>query len=289
MSAQNVSTQSDAGEAIQVTSSPSIFAQETLFYTTDTEYIKNRAEGKTGEGRQKGYLLLYVIDRHGTLEYKGNVYPLAPHNVILIDCARPYRCLPAEESGWEILSCFFNGISAPGYSKYISDHSSRPVFSIDNRKTVLSLFWQVHSLHGKNADYSEILISMNITRILTEICMFHLSEPVQSAEYPDVINCVFYHLNNYYMQKITLDGLAEKFFVNKHYLMREFKRCAGKTVMQYLTEVRIAKAKNLLRYSAKSIEEIAAETGFCHATHLIRTFRKTEQVTPLFYRKQWTL
>ena len=276
-------------EIIRTASAPSVFAKETLLYAEETGYIKNGTEADPGEGRQKGYLLLYVIGEGGRLEYQGQTYALKPHDVIFIDCTKRHRYAPAPGAGWEVIYLRFGGSAAAGYHKYITDHTRCPVFSIDNQKTVQSLFWQIHSLHSKQADYSELLISMNITRILTEICMFHLDAPVQSAQYPDVVNYVFYHLNTYYMEKITLDMLAEKFFVNKHYLMREFKRCAGKSIMEYLTEVRLNKAKNLLRYSAKSIEEIAAETGFCHATHFIRTFRKSEQVTPLFYRKQWSI
>ncbi len=276
-------------EIIKAVSAPSVFARETLLYVEETGYIKNGTEAQPADGRPKGYLLLYVIAEEGRLEYQGQCYRLKPHDVIFIDCAKRHRYAPAPGAGWEVIYLRFSGSAAPGYEKYITDHTSCPVFSIDNQKTVQSLFWQIHSLHSKQADYSELLISMNIIRILTEICMFHLSAPVQAAQYPDVVNYVFHHLNTFYMEKITLDMLAEKFFVNKHYLMREFKRCAGKSIMEYLTEVRLSKAKNLLRYSSKSIEEIAAETGFCHATHFIRTFRRVEQVTPLFYRKQWTI
>lgn len=276
-------------EIIKTVSAPSVFAKETLLYAEETCYIKNGTDPNPVDGKQKGYLLLYILAENGKLEYQGQHYFLKAHDVIFLDCTKKHRYSPVSDTGWEVIFFYFSGAAAPGYYKYVADHTNCPVFSIDNKKTVQSLFWQIHSLHNKQADYSELLISMNITRILTEICMFHLSEPVQSAQYPDVVNYVFYHLNTFYMDKITLDMLAEKFFVNKHYLMREFKRCAGKSIMEYLTEVRLSKAKNLLRYSSKSIEEIAAETGFCHATHFIRTFRKSEQVTPLFYRKQWSI
>lgn len=57
------------------------------------------------------------------------------------------------------------------------------------------------------------------------------------------------HLDEHYAEKITLDDLAKRFFINKFYLSKIFKETYGTTVNNYLISKRITRAKQLLRFS----------------------------------------
>jgi two-component system response regulator YesN len=92
------------------------------------------------------------------------------------------------------------------------------------------------------------------------------------------------YIQDYYQKNITLSGIAEKFFINPSYLSDMFKRNMSMTFSQYLSGIRIGKAKQLLTYTDYSIEEIAAKTGFNDYRQMIRTFKQTERCTPSEYR-----
>lgn len=84
-----------------------------------------------------------------------------------------------------------------------------------------------------------------------------------------------------------LDELAEKFFINKFYLSKIFKETYGTTVNNYLISKRITRAKQLLRFTDMTVDEIGAAVGMEDANYFSRMFRKVEGISPREYRKQW--
>lgn len=62
------------------------------------------------------------------------------------------------------------------------------------------------------------------------------------------------YLDEHYAEKIVLDNLAERFFVNKFYMTKIFKEKYGTTIVNYLIFKRITKAKQLLRFTDMTID-----------------------------------
>ena len=96
------------------------------------------------------------------------------------------------------------------------------------------------------------------------------------------------YLDNHYSEKITLEGLSEIFFVNKYTLSREFKELYGTSIINYLLLVRITHAKQMLRFTNLSVDEIGASCGITPLYYFSRTFKKIEGISPLEYRRQWS-
>ena len=84
------------------------------------------------------------------------------------------------------------------------------------------------------------------------------------------------YLDLHFAEKITLDALAERFYINKFYLTRVFKEQFGLSVTNYLTQLRITQAKRLLRFTGKSVENVAQECGLNDANYFSRLFKKVE-------------
>ncbi len=73
--------------------------------------------------------------------------------------------------------------------------------------------------------------------------------------------------------------------VNDFVLKKEFKRVFGKTVFEYTTDLRMSKAKKLLKHSTKPIYEISEIVGYKNSTHFTAAFKKKTKITPKVYRK----
>ena len=95
------------------------------------------------------------------------------------------------------------------------------------------------------------------------------------------------YLDENYESKISLDSLCSKFFISKHYLTHSFKEQFGMTITSYLLSVRITHAKQLLRFTNKSVEEIGYEVGIGAPHYFSRVFKEVEGVSPTVYREQW--
>ena len=89
------------------------------------------------------------------------------------------------------------------------------------------------------------------------------------------------------MENLSLDGLAELFFIDKFYLTKIFKAQYDTTINSYLNQVRITKGKELLRFSQLPIEEIGEKVGIPEPNYFARVFKKIEGISPSMYRAQW--
>ena len=85
---------------------------------------------------------------------------------------------------------------------------------------------------------------------------------------------------------LSLNSIAEQFYMNKCYLSRIFKEITGFTVNGYLHARRIQKARSLLMQNSMNISEVSEAAGYENLTYFERVFKKHTGMSPLEYRRQ---
>jgi AraC-like DNA-binding protein len=91
-------------------------------------------------------------------------------------------------------------------------------------------------------------------------------------------------LDGGYTTPITIEQLSHEVALSPYYLIRLFRRIYKRTPHQYLIQLRIARAKELLSSSDLSITEICAEVGFESLGSFSTLFSKTVGISPSAYR-----
>ena len=142
------------------------------------------------------------------------------------------------------------------------------------------------------ADSEDYIRDMRINEYLQKLLTLLMEEtyrPVQesSSAKQENIQKVRDYLEAHYEERITLEGLAKQFYINKFYLTKLFKQTYGVTVNSYLMQIRITRAKQLLRFTDLSIELIGEKCGISDPNYFSRAFKKTEGLTPGRYRRMW--
>lgn len=95
------------------------------------------------------------------------------------------------------------------------------------------------------------------------------------------------YIARHYSEQITLDELSRYCTVSKQQMIRYFKASLNTTPLQYITEYRISRAKELLcNHSHLTIKEISAELGFENQHYFSRVFKKITGFSPLAYKNQ---
>ncbi len=87
-------------------------------------------------------------------------------------------------------------------------------------------------------------------------------------------------------QNIALGDVAEHFHLSEQYLSKYIHEKSGKTFGDLVTNVRMKKAKTLLRNGNMTIENVAAAVGYPNVEHFNRTFKKKMGMTPVQYRNE---
>lgn len=152
-----------------------------------------------------------------------------------------------------------------------------------------------HYLHGMlgmillEQDNMDELHEASMKALLNIIIVALLRSATQ-AEKPEVqtlISKMINHIDTHYMEEITLDDLAEQFFVSKYYLCHEFKKYTNRTINQYINTTRILNAQRQIMESTASFSKIAENCGFASNTHFCRTFKSVTGMTPTKFKASY--
>ena len=122
-----------------------------------------------------------------------------------------------------------------------------------------------------------------ITRIIGKA--IDLRDGVSRNKYGDVVETAREFIEQNYMdEELSLNMLASHVNVSPNHLSMVFSQKTGKTFIKYLTDLRMTKAKELLKCTSKRSSEIAMEIGYRDSHYFSYLFKKTQGMTPTKYR-----
>ena len=104
--------------------------------------------------------------------------------------------------------------------------------------------------------------------------------PAPPFEGPDSFLSIMSYLNAHYDQTVSLKRVSEELHLNASYISQLIKNETGLNYTQYITELRIEKAKELLTNTKLSLAEISEAVGFNDYFYFIKKFKREVGVTP---------
>lgn len=266
---------------------PSAFARTSLLHLQEIGELQALAPHTSSRSNLQSYLFFTVLSGSGELIYDGKKHDLKKGDMVFIDCRKPYSHT-TDVNLWSLRWCHFYGPTLSFvYEKYV-ERGGRPTFRPEETAPFLSTLDSLYKL----ASGSDYIRDMRINEELNRLCTLLMEQswhPEEATTAPKKLSVVEVkeYLEQHYAEKITLDELSTRFFINKYYLTRVFKEQFGQSITAYLTSLRITHAKQLLRFSEKSVEEIGLECGLGQLHYFSRVFKEVEGVPPSIYRSQW--
>ena len=123
---------------------------------------------------------------------------------------------------------------------------------------------------------------------LMEVCelVFELQKASRAKSNDDVIRLVKSYIHENLSGDTSLDTLADLVGLSPEYLLRRFKKSEGITILHFINDLKIIKAKNLIAQSDRQIKEIAYELGFSSSGYFGRFFKSKTGLSPQGYRDQ---
>ena len=133
-------------------------------------------------------------------------------------------------------------------------------------------------------------VSVEVKEVLRQslyaICdeAFSLVNNVQSSGF--LVRKAIYYIQKNYNKKIALDSLAGEIHVSPVYLSSLFSKVTGKTIGEYIQNIRVEHAKSLMQDSALSMQDIAERVGYSDSKYFAYIFKKVTGRTPATFRNQ---
>lgn len=288
----------------RVINTPSAFTRENFFYIQEAGYLKSLKPHMSRRSGLKSYLFLVVLSGSGKVAYRDTSKHMAKDSnaahgnthirsvsaqagdCFFLDCEGEYTHISSEDDPWELMWIHFYGPQASAYYAYFREQQNWN-FHTNQLAELTTAIQSVIRFHEEPTDDTDLLTAQQIVNILTLICTDNSTNDSTDSALSGKLKSVLHYLDEHFTEDISLDSLAEQFFISKYYLSREFKKEYGTTIIQYVLAKKITNAKELLRYSNSSIEEIARLCGIDDASYFNKVFKKMEGCTASEYRKRW--
>ena len=164
------------------------------------------------------------------------------------------------------------GLPLPAYL-----HTTEPEF--------YDLFRQAHSRwQAKKIDY-EWQTKFLLFSILNKVQQVYQTNKEQIHNQNDMIPKAIKYIQNHYTEPLNRDILANYVSLSPSYFSTLFKEQTGMSPMEYVTKLRLDKAKQLLLSTRLPITQIASGVGYANAFYFTRVFRKHTGLSPREFRK----
>eukprot|EP00831_Metopus_contortus_P035094 TRINITY_DN27946_c0_g1_i1.p1 TRINITY_DN27946_c0_g1~~TRINITY_DN27946_c0_g1_i1.p1 ORF type:complete len:299 (+),score=40.17 TRINITY_DN27946_c0_g1_i1:1-897(+) len=186
-----------------------------------------------------------------------------------------------------------DGYALPMFHKFfpldgstpMSSHCE-PVMHLDE-KDMLKAREIIKNLADELAGFKPGNFFLSIALFMEIIVYLARHEAIMTPEhqYRFVIGDVIAFMNRNLKRNIGIPELVTASKMSKRNLFRKFKLATGNTPVEYLLQLRLRKAAEMLLATNHTLSEIALECGFCDSNYLCRMFRKHMNTTPGKFRK----
>ena len=265
---------------------PSPAAKNSFFYVQETGCLKTEDAAATQRHNLESFLIAAIISGRGELTIGNETFALMKGDCFFVDCRVSHFYKSSEADPWEIMWIHFNGATSQQYYDFFISQSKN-VFRPPFFDKVVSAVSEIIELNDKKSPDAEIMTSKLIVDLLTLSLTVKNSAQQYDTALKQKLISVHNYIDDHFTEDLSLEKLSSEFYISKYYLTREYKRIYGKTIFQHIITARINYGKKLLRFSDKSVEEVAHLCGFNDQSYFARQFKKAENLTCFSYRKMW--
>lgn len=268
---------------------PSAFARQNLLYVQEVGRLRSLEPHRCVRENVDSYLFLLVLDGRGSLVIKGRAYQVAAGDCALIDCREHYEHISDEEDAWKLAWVHFNGHGARGYYElFLKNHPEGNVFTVRDAGAWEEMLDGLLSRQKDRSFQAELSCGELLLHLMNRVIgsVSDTGTP-QSGQEKGLANRMRELLNEKYADGDVLGELEEAFGEDSRSLGERFERQFGISIEEYVSSRRLNAAKELLRFSIKSVSQIAEESGIGDMIVMQQMFRENEGMTAEEYRAKW--
>lgn len=258
-------------------------ARRLSFYLIECGFFFAKSNYYTKRSNSDMYLLFATLSGKGRLLYEGNEYILEKNTIMVISCDAFQHYATISEDPWVFKWLTFNGTSAAEYYKLINPNGINILKTAD-----LLEYAEMIEETGKYYQHQELTSFLEVSGLIEQLLRKIITERIDGERSShggmERLRPVIDFINRHFEQKISIRTLSEMMHISRYYFINIFKSSLGVTPHEYLINLRVKKAKELLISTDLSLTEISDRTGFCDSKNLILNFKKSTAMTPRQYR-----
>lgn len=256
---------------------PSSFAKKSLIYLQEVGESTTYNLHTNSRNGLDSYLFFIVEEGQGSFTYENKTYELSKNDCVFIDCRKAFS---HTSDNWSIKWIHFDGLNM---RDIYDEYKGEIVFKTKYESSYFNLIDEIYDISISDNNLRDFKLYELLVSIINQI----VSETSITFKNKHDLDSIKNYIDLNYTKNICLDELSNLFYINKFYLTRTFKKIYGRTINTYINELRIKEAKELLRYTSLSIENIGFKCGYNDLSYFSKVFKKYELLSPNEYRKNW--
>lgn len=159
-------------------------------------------------------------------------------------------------------------------------------------ETIMRIYPMIDRLSSEKAGFHAVVELLNILYELSLCENYHTLASSSFAQTEDNtdsrrVRKIYHFINTHYQEDIRLEDLANLVAMTPVAFSRFFKLRTGKTVSDYIIDIRLGNATRLLVDTTNSISEICYECGFNNVSNFNRIFKKRKECSPKVFRENY--
>ncbi|QZE13943.1 AraC family transcriptional regulator [Halosquirtibacter laminarini] len=228
------------------------------------------------------FQLLYITQGTGVFETKTKKYNVKEGDTILLFPYEWHRYRPMLETGWTEYYVGFNG----GFNNQMMHFFSpdNPVNYIGFNEQVHQSFKIILQLSSEEKIGFQQAIGGQIIYLLGQVRLIVTNNAYANNAIERIINQSRVYMRSNVTENIRMEDLACDLKISYSLFRTEFKKYTGVSPGQYLLQLKIQLAKNLLSNTQMSIKEVSYNSGFESPYYFSRVFKKYTNATPSEFR-----
>lgn len=242
------------------------------------------------------YLIHFIRSGRGRYLRRDSVYDLEKGDAFLILPGEATKYIADEKDPWEYTWIAFDGPDAKTLLKHCGFTDTQVVYRSPDEGSVTRLLSQTYVFENSFHENCQNLLEIMGNFYLLFSCMYQEQLPIQllppsrKSAPAGTLQELYYrqavdYLEHNFSYPVKIEQLARQVGVSRTYLYKIFISHSGKSVQQYLSDLRLTAAMDMLKKSGRDITEIAYSCGFTDSPAFCRQFKKTTGLTPLQYRR----
>ncbi|MCI8557189.1 MAG: AraC family transcriptional regulator [Lachnospiraceae bacterium] len=249
-------------------------------------YAKCEPLHSYGPGVRSNYLIHYIVDGKGLYQSGEKKYELEAGEGFLIEPNVLTYYQADKEEPWSYLWIGFSGKRAAEYLEDLGLGGRQLTFHSEQGRKLKELVLEMMSCSDGSvtSQYRQQSLLYAFFAVLAENAVDRgKGEPSKENFYME--RAVTY-IRNRYSSDIKVTDIADYLCVNRSYLYKLFKNTLHMSPQEFLTEVRLSRARELLTTTKLSIEHVALSCGYGDALVFSKAFKRNTGCVPKEYRKE---
>lgn len=252
---------------------PAAFALENLLYIIwSDEYICNE-HYRVQRSYLDSLVLFHIVYGEMEFQYQGKSFTAIDGDDIFLDLRYPHTYKATTQT--RVQQYMIGGAAAQKYYELLYSHYG-PILQNKRRTSVLFSRLQSELNTPFPNDHQVAALLQQIFSTLVVQNQPCISSTVLKAQE---------YIISHFQHPISVDDIAASVSLSRYHFTRVFKKETGYSPHEYLSNIRIRHAKQLLIETSATVEQIAFQSGFSSATHFTRMFKQKNMITPVDFRK----